>query len=392
MEQVKKKREKRFLHHYVVGKDIKYRGPLSYRHLRIIAWLCIALSQIGVIMIIAAYFNKEAAPNLESASTVFSYLGSLMLPLLLVASFSIILNAKNGYRRLIILYSGAVVGVFLAFLYVYLHYMTGIAMKISGDIQSAEALLEVILSFINKNGFFTFNIFIDLLLCTLFTFFINYQPTKYFQGKKIIIFRLFALLPFLYEVVSLVLKIYAINTNITLNPYFYPFLTTKSPVMFAVFIALTFFIKYREHFFIKHGGNKEDYPKFLQTNANSFHFSVFATITFTIAAIIDLILAIVLVLGFSGASLEAEEVTEFADAVSIAMKHVDSLGIGRLTPFLIISPIFLLFSYTRTHKNRIIDIIIPIVGIVLILFVYLEGFYWIIVTIPTGSSSSSSIA
>ena len=100
MEQVKKKREKRFLHHYVVGKDIKYRGPLSYRHLRIIAWLCIALSQIGVIMIIAAYFNKEAAPNLESASTVFSYLGSLMLPLLLVASFSIILNAKNGYRRL----------------------------------------------------------------------------------------------------------------------------------------------------------------------------------------------------------------------------------------------------------------------------------------------------
>ena len=389
---MKKKREKRFLHHYVVGKDIKYRGPLSYRHLRIIAWLCIALSQIGVIMIIAAYFNKEAAPNLESASTVFSYLGSLMLPLLLVASFSIILNAKNGYRRLIILYSGAVVGVFLAFLYVYLHYMTGIAMKISGDIQSAEALLEVILSFINKNGFFTFNIFIDLLLCTLFTFFINYQPTKYFQGKKIIIFRLFALLPFLYEVVSLVLKIYAINTNITLNPYFYPFLTTKSPVMFAVFIALTFFIKYREHFFIKHGGNKEDYPKFLQTNANSFHFSVCATITFTIAAIIDLILAIVLVLGFSGASLEAEEVTEFADAVSIAMKHVDSLGIGRLTPFLIISPIFLLFSYTRTHKNRIIDIIIPIVGIVLILFVYLEGFYWIIVTIPTGSSSSSSIA
>ena len=191
---------------------------------------------------------------------------------------------------------------------------------------------------------------------------------------------------------SLVLKTYAINTNITLNPYFYPFLTTKSPVMFAVFIALTFFIKYREHFFIKHGGNKEDYPKFLQTNANSFHFSVFATITFTIAAILDLLLALGLVICFSEASLEAKEVTEFADAVSIAMKHVDSLGIGRLTPFLIISPIFLLFSYTRTHKNRLIDVLIPIVGIVLILFVYLEGFYWIIVTIPTDSSSSSSIA
>ena len=55
MEQVQEKltrKEKRRLklkHKLLNPVDIKYQGPLSYRALRIIAWVCFALGQIVII-------------------------------------------------------------------------------------------------------------------------------------------------------------------------------------------------------------------------------------------------------------------------------------------------------------------------------------------------------
>ena len=45
------KRRKRIkLHEVSLEEDIKYRGPLSYRHFRIFGWLCIALSQVVMLI------------------------------------------------------------------------------------------------------------------------------------------------------------------------------------------------------------------------------------------------------------------------------------------------------------------------------------------------------
>ena len=51
------------------------------------------------------------------------------------------------------------------------------------------------------------------------------------------------------------------------------------------------------------------------------------------------------------------------------------IGFGASAPLIFMAPLVLLFSYTRTHKNRVFDAGIPFVGVVLIIFVYLESFY-----------------
>ena len=58
------------------------------------------------------------------------------------------------------------------------------------------------------------------------------------------------------------------------------------------------------------------------------------------------------------------------------------LGFGRSATLLLISPLMLLFSYTRTHKNRLLDSFIPIISIVIIVLVYLEGFFQFFQSIP----------
>ena len=61
---------------------------------------------------------------------------------------------------------------------------------------------------------------------------------------------------------------------------------------------------------------------------------------------------------------------------------MNSLGIGQSLGLLLLSPVMLLFSYTRRHKHRLLDSFIPIVGIALIVMVYIEGFYQFIAYLP----------
>ena len=42
--------KRRKLHEYSAENDIRYRGPLSYQGFQILGWLCIALSQVVVVM------------------------------------------------------------------------------------------------------------------------------------------------------------------------------------------------------------------------------------------------------------------------------------------------------------------------------------------------------
>ena len=58
------------------------------------------------------------------------------------------------------------------------------------------------------------------------------------------------------------------------------------------------------------------------------------------------------------------------------------LGIGGAGILLPIAPVVLLFSYTRTHKNQLIDYLIPVIGVLLSIFVYLEGVYQALQRIP----------
>ena len=54
-----KKRQRRKLHEVTALNDIKYRGPFSYRHFRIFAWITMAMAQAGFFLSIATEIETE---------------------------------------------------------------------------------------------------------------------------------------------------------------------------------------------------------------------------------------------------------------------------------------------------------------------------------------------
>ena len=376
---LKKKRRqnilgRKYLKDFTPEKDIKYRGPLSYRHLRIIAWITLTISQIGVIFRIHGTVND--VPLLQQIYPFFNFFSTFMAPLFLIAAFSVLLNAKDGYRRLLILYGGLTILVFFVFLIVYQHYFLEMLTAVVGD--EAQTTLKKIMALAAPGGYITFNFFLDLFLCTLVTFFLNYTPEHYFQGKKLIIFRLFALLPSLYELGSLALKILASNSLIDIHPLLFPLLTTKPPVTFLIFVMMAFFIKNREKYFLKLGKTHEDFVAYETTNLHSLQFSVRLTISILLAAIIDVVLFLILDVIMTAVYVPTGEISADSPIFVAVFNTVYSWGFLQTLPLLAIIPLVLLFDYKKTYKNNMIDIVIPIAGVAMVVLVYLEGGFQII--------------
>ncbi|MBR1624196.1 MAG: hypothetical protein IJ676_00480, partial [Clostridia bacterium] len=262
----RKKKKRKRIDEYTAENDIKFRGPLSYRHLRMIAWVCLFIGQVGVIMTLVGKADPEVALKNGSIPQVLSVFQDMMMPFFLIATFATLLNGSRNFKSTILIYVGAVVLVYALFILFHDRYLVGVFMSLgetdrTSAMQAGDQMFRTLLG----NGYWSFNIFLDLLLCTLFIYFLTYRPKKVFVGKKLIIFRLFALLPFLYEVASYMLKMFASFGSFTMSPYLYPLLTTKPPMTFLVFIILSFFIKSREHIYIKRGKTHEDYLSFTQT-------------------------------------------------------------------------------------------------------------------------------
>ncbi|MBQ7713093.1 MAG: hypothetical protein IJT69_04680, partial [Clostridia bacterium] len=352
------------------GRDIRYRGPLSYRGLRIAAWVAILMWQIGLWLSLGAKVDAGFAEMIGFWPTVFVACRSLMTPLFLTATFAIILNNSRRFRSLLLMYGGFALLIVALFILVHDRYMLGILMNVL-DLTREEAvdLIQLVIVTGSENGSFSFNIFVDLFLCTLFTCFVVYRPKRFFVGKKLIIFRLFALLPAAYEIASIVLKALASVGTILLPSYFIPFLTTKPPMTFLLFVSLTFFIKRREWLFRRNGKTHEEYAAFLGTRLNSLHFSTFVAKQFVVFALLDLLMMVILSFAVVGQFSASEE--PFAAAVGA----VSSWGFGDCLALLFATPFILLFSYTRTYKDTRPDIVINLVGVALVVLVHLEALY-----------------
>ena len=369
MEEKQQKKGRRKLHEISLDQDIKYRGPLSYRYLKIAGWLCIAVSQALVLITFFNNLRPGAVVLSMPAAWTLSLVSNLVVPLFLLANFSLILDSDKGYKRLLLLNGLAAGGVAIVFILLYLRYGLGLVSIFLGDKNTAMQTLNQLFSNAAGNGKGAFNVFLDFFLCTLFMFFLNYRPSRFFTGKKIFLFRAFALLPILYEVASLILKYYAARKILTLPVTVFPFLTVKPPLLFVVFMILAIFIKNRERLFCKNGRTHQEYSLFLKTNRNSLHFSIFTAIVFLAAGAIDLILLGILL------SLQANGAAQ-------TVEIINSLGFGSGTAGLILlAPFVLLFSYTRKYKSILVDIVIPIAGIVLVVLVYLEGIFQAISTL-----------
>ena len=253
----------------------------------------------------------------------------------------------------------------------------GLLTAFTGSRENALAVFDQALP--NTKGFFAFNLFLDLFLCTLVMCFLNYTPKKVFTGKKVIIFRLFSILPIAYEAASVTLKILAGMGRIALPVYAYPFLTTKPPMGFVAFVALALFFKSTERKFRKQGKTEEEHGEFLGTRLNSLRFSIYTSVILIITVIIDVIILVAAVVVITlSKNITTPTTEDFMPILKIAV----SWGFGETLPLLFIAPFMMLYSYNKPPKNKNLDIYITIGGVVLIVFVYLESFYQVLLTVP----------
>jgi hypothetical protein len=123
----------------------------------------------------------------------------------------------------------------------------------------------------------------------------------------------------------------------------------RSFTFYAIFFALSIVIKYRKHKFIKMGGTRQEYEAYSKSNRSSLEISIIASIIIFVVCLIDFILLLV-------------------------EPMVLLLGIGTNFYFVFIIPFIFLLSYTRKPKLKALDYILPIVFIVAVIIVYLEGF------------------
>ena len=371
-----------------LANDIKYGGFLSYRHIRIIAWVCLILAQVGAVLGLDAKLDPAHAPLITNFQNVLVWFGNLPLPLFLLANFSTIMNSKGNYKALFIKYGIMAAGLFFLGNFVIFHYCFRLMKPFEPGlnwVDTARIFGELLINFGRKA--FMLSVFIDLLLCLFIFYFLNYEPSKYFQGKKIILFRLMVLLPIAYEVTSILLKYKAYTVQgFYLPSYVFFLLPSKPPVMLLAFIVVAAMIKIGKVAYLKRGGHTlEDYKEHTETKAHSLKISIGIAIIFAVSFIIDLALAIFFSLFSSSIAIEMAR-AEYPDLTPEQMEAIieaytyvwTEIGFGSSTVLLVVAPLVLLFSYTKTHKNPKIDTLLPIAGVVLSLFVYLEGTFLVI--------------
>jgi hypothetical protein len=228
-------------------------------------------------------------------------------------------------------------------------------------------------------------------------FFLEYEPQTRFQGKKLRLFRALAVLPVLYEVGALVLRITMIMTDLKPPYIVYPFLTTKPFMSFILFIILALHIKFDEYRFKKRDKRQEDFEEYIRTNDHSLRFSIFTSIMILITGLIDFLVYIIstvyLTYTATGTSLNADLSQEAIDEViPVAMKVVGAWRFGEHCTMILLIPLILLFSYTRTHKDQMGDILIPVFGVALAVIVTIEGLYQcLLLQIPSLMNQLSSL-
>ena len=377
-----KKKKKISIYDVTPENDIKFKGFLSYRHFRIMGWICMAIAVMNIFLSLGMKISEDVNAKYETLNSILSFFAQFAIFLFLFANFAVIIDKKSTYKSLFITYGGLTVAFIVIYNIIYYRYLLGIVKSVgtaSGRGVNKNELLG--------GGFFTFNVFLDLLLCTAVVFFIDYRPKKWFVGKKLYIFRAFTVIPIIYEVACMIIKYYAVTDGKWLHPMVSPFLTTKPIMCFLLFLRMAFYVKGRESKFLKHGRTVEDYNAFLKTNRNSFEFSKkFALMTLIYGAI-DFVIAILLVTFrlLNAGALDAFNSLEQEEAVTVStllLDEVARIGFGSSVMMILFVPFILLFSYTKSYRKSKVDTLIPIGAVVVIGLIILEGIFRVLCLIP----------
>ena len=376
------KKEKIRLGDRTADNDIKYSGFLSYRHLRIIAWVCLILAQVSVILSIEENLWADTKPFIDGFKNVVGFFANLPIPLFLLANFSNILQKKENFKKMLLFYGGVALGLYVLsnFLVFHYGYQTIHSFDQQYTLKQTADLFGILLMGVGKTGY-TLNMFIDLFLCSLAVFFLNYNPnSKLFEGKRIYIFRSLIALPIAYEIACIFIKYFMYFGSLTIPSYVFFLLTSKSPFVFLAFLIIVVCLKAGElQHKKKEGNNEETYTNYTKTNAHSLKTSIMISIVFAAVALLDLVVStIVMAVDIVNATRGMTDPAEIEVTTKLIMTAWTNIGLTGSICLFIVIPLVMLFSYSKTHKNPIVDTIIPIAGVALIVIVYLEGLFEVV--------------
>lgn len=370
------KKKKLKFHEYSAENDMQYKGPLNYQTFQMLGWLCMVAMIVVAVIAVGSTISPSVEKKYGKLAEVLSYVASLSLPFLLMANFSKILANKEGYKKQLLRNGGVALAIFLGTLFFGGRYIIGTLQQLVKQEDQVLPLVTETFREYDKQGFLAFNLFIDLFLCTLSMYFLNARPKRVFTGKKIIILRLFTIIPIAYELACLVLKVQAARGKITLPLWTFPLLTVKPPMTFAFFVFIALLVRFREYRYCKHGKTHEEYLQFMNTNRNSFQLSVHLCLWMILFAAIDGVLMLVLSY-LQATTIVTDAVKATSEAVEAAwmdgVRVAFSVGVGGSIVLALAAPLMLLYSYNSEPKNKMLSLLIPAVGIFLMFLVVLEA-------------------
>ena len=142
----KKKRKRKKIDEYSLENDIRYRGPLSYRGLRILSWFFLIVAQIGVLLALGSKFDAGLAAKVKTLPDILSGAKDIMMPLFLVATFATILNGSRTYKSMLMFYGGDAIALILLFVLLNERYLAvPIAWALQCERSEAIILIDVLL-------------------------------------------------------------------------------------------------------------------------------------------------------------------------------------------------------------------------------------------------------
>jgi len=344
--------------------DIRYQGPLSYRIIKILGWLCVLVSTVVGLLSLTMKISPEMEKGLRSLWQTLYYVSSLALPLLVIQGISRIMRGRGEYWQQLLTYGGFACCIIAIYGIIYQSTVLRLIDTLFLEPKMALPIIEKYIEGFGEKGFINFNIFVDIFLCFLIFFFLTVQPKRVFTGKWVLILRFLTILPVGWVIACMILKGQGVAGKAVLPFWLFPFLTTRPLPVYLLFLFLSFQVR-KENLFSY--SNISDDLITLPPRRRSFRFAVLLAVSLAAAGILDYLLQFVAAKFF----LHAPESVAAADAFDWGMRAAMNIGLGGDSlALLILAPVMLLYSFTRVPKWRYTSILVPLAAIGLLILMW----------------------
>ncbi len=375
--------------------DTKHRAFLTQTTFKIIGLILLGVSQLTLAIYALNYtmvIPAEEIPNSDSALDIFSLIMSVLMGdisgetnviaqyrdliaswpevknlfslsrvvtiFLLIGLFSTLVQERKSIKRIIITYAVYTFLFYLFELIGYYFFLFPIVESFGESYMLDETtiyLAEIGISSL-MGIFANFNIFIDLLVCTLFFFFVVYTPKKGVFSRHRKVFRSFALIPVLYLVLSVVLS-YLGKIKIEIPIPILALFSSKGIYAHVFFWIITIYYKFRRKIYNNNPYTYGlEFKQYIRTNSSKFDFALVMGLIMLVICLFENI---------------------FKDLTVAKVFNFSMLSLGRGVYLYCFVFILLFFDFTKKPRFKFFNVLYVIYYLILAFLLF--AFYLVII-------------